>query len=248
MLSHRVIDPPPTGGQEFASTHWSVVLSAGRGDDTVSREALAKLCRTYWYPLYAFVRRRGNAPEEAEDLTQDFFAYFLEKECVQRVDPQRGRFRAFLLSSLRHFLENEWDKRRAVKRGGRCRFVSWEELGAETRYRLEPFHDLSADKLYDRRWAMRVIENAMATLRKEHESGEELAVFDALHAHLSDGAGTETYQQLAARLDLSEAAVKMRVLRLRRRFGELLRIEVAQTVTGPVELEEEMRHLLAAWD
>lgn len=232
----------------FATTHWSVVLRAGRPLSSGAEDALARLCRDYWYPLYAYLRRRGYAPAQAQDLTQDFFARFLEKDYVRQADRQRGRFRTFLLSSLSHFLANEADRRATLKRGGRYLFVSWEELHAEEHYGQEPFHDLTAEKLYDRRWALALIDHTLDALRREHEITGDLALFDALQAQLVDHAETGPWAQVGARLGLSEGAVKMRVHRLRRRFGELLRAEVAQTVSSPAELEEEMQHLFAIWD
>ncbi len=236
------------GDARFTTTHWSVVLQARSPPAASAERALAQLCQNYWYPLYAYVRRRGHAPPEAEDLTQDFFGRLLEKGSLQQVDRRRGKFRTFLLSSLDHVLANEWDKRRTLKRGGRCLFVSWDALHAEERYRREPFHDITAEKLYDRRWAMMVIERAIDALRREYESRQELQLFELLQPNLSAETRVEPLQEVAARLQLTEAAVKMRIHRLRRRFGELLRAEVAQTVSQPQELEEEMQHLLTVWD
>ena len=231
----------------FSTTHWSVVLAAGQRDTPQAREALERLCRTYWYPLYAYVRRRGYAPEDAQDLTQEFFARLVEKHVVQHADQARGRFRAFLLSSLEHFLNNEWDKRKTVKRGGQCFFVSWENLGAEDRYGKEPFSNLSAEKLYERRWATTLLEKATEALRREHQAAGEQAVFEALLGFLSGTPNPEPYKDVAARLNLTEDAVRMRVHRLKRRFGKLLREVVADTVEAG-ELDDEMRHLFAVWD
>jgi len=238
---------PAAAGACFKSTHWSVVRKACNLDSPSAMEALSQLCRDYWYPLYAFVRRRGYSPEDAQDLTQDFFARLVEKHFVQYADQARGRFRAFLLSSLEHFLNNEWDKRKTIKRGGRCFFVSWEKLGAEDRYGQEPFSDLSAEKLYERRWAMTLLEKATDALRREHKAAGEQAVFEGLLGFLSGTQNSEPYKDVAARLNLTEDAVRMRVHRLKRRFGKLLREEVAATVE-PGEIEDEMRHLFAVWD
>jgi RNA polymerase sigma-70 factor (ECF subfamily) len=233
---------------QFATTHWSVVLRAGQPLSVDAGEALARLCGDYWYPLYAYVRRRGHAAAEAQDLTQEFFARFLEKEYVRQADRQRGRFRTFLLSALNHFLANEWDKRNRVKRGGGYLFVSWEELKAEDHYEREPFHGLTPEKLYDRRWVLILLNNTLKALRREHEIGGDLALFEALQGQLLDHEDAETAAHLGARLGLTEGAVKMRLHRLRRRFGELLRAEVADTVSSPDELEDEMRHLFTVWD
>jgi len=235
-------------GTGFAATQWSVVLKAGRSSSSSAQAALSELCRGYWYPLYAYVRRRGYAHHEAQDLTQEFFTRFLQKDYVCQADRQRGRFRTFLLTALEHFVANEWDKRNTVKRGGRYLFVSWEELRAEDCYGAEPFHDLTPEKLYDRRWALALLDRTLKALRREHEISGDLAMFDALEAQLVHHAETGPWRQLAVRLGLSEGTVKMRVHRLRRRFGELLRVEVAQTVTSPAELEDEMRYLFALWD
>ena len=238
---------PAAAGAYFKSTHWSLVRKACNLDSPTAVEALSQLCRDYWYPLYAFVRRRGYSPEDAQDLTQDFFARLVEKDFVQHADQARGRFRAFLLSSLEHFLHNEWDKRRTIKRGGQCFFVSWETLGAEDRYGKEPFSHLSADKLYERRWAMTLLEKATEALRWEHQAAGEQAVFDALVGFLSGNPNPEPYKDVADRLHLTEDAVRMRVHRLKRRFGKLLREEVAATVEAG-EIDDEIRHLFTVWD
>jgi RNA polymerase sigma factor (sigma-70 family) len=247
MASQEAHPWPSTGaGAKFGTTHWSVVLRAGGSDTACREEALARLCRDYWYPLYAFVRRRGYLAPEAQDLTQDFFAQLLGKQRLNQANPARGRFRTFLLNCLDHFLANEWDKQRTVKRGGRCVIVSLEELHAEDRYQREPFHELSPEKLYDRRWALTLLEKTVQRLRQEYVTSGDAASFDALQAYLSGGEKTALYKDLAKDLGITEAAVKMRVLRLRRRFGELLRAEIAETVSGPKELEAEMRDLFAA--
>jgi RNA polymerase sigma-70 factor (ECF subfamily) len=238
---------PAAAGAHFKSTHWSVVRKACNLDSPSAVEALSQLCRDYWYPLYAFVRRRGYSPEDAQDLTQAFFTRLLEKRFIQHADQARGRFRAFLLSSLDHFLSNEWDKRKTIKRGDQCFFVSWEKLGAEDRYGQEPFSDLSAEKLYERRWAMTVLEKATEALRREHKAVGEQAMFEALLGFLSGTENQESYKDVAARLNLTEDAVRMRVHRLKRRFGKLLLEEVADTVEAG-EIDDEMRHLFAVWD
>jgi RNA polymerase sigma factor (sigma-70 family) len=238
---------PAAAGASFKSTHWSVVRKACNLDSATAVEALSQLCRDYWYPLYAFVRRRGYSPEDAQDLTQAFFARLLEKHFVQQADRTRGRFRAFLLSSLENFLNNEWDKGKTIKRGGRCFFVSWETLGAEDRYGKEPFSDLSADKLYERRWVMTLLEKATDALRREHEAAGEQAVFEALLGFLSGTQNPEPYKDVAARLNLTQDAVRVRVHRLKRRFGKLLREVVADTVEAG-EIDDEMRHLFTVFD
>jgi len=223
------------------------VLAAGQGDSPQAAEALEQLSRTYWYPLYAYVRRRGYTPEDAQDLTQEFFARLVAKHFVQHADQARGRFRSFLLSSLEHFLKNEWDKLKTIKRGGQCFFVSWENLGAEDRYGKEPFSDLSADKLYERRCAMALLEKATEALRREHEAAGEQTVFAALQGFLSGAQDQEDYTDVAARLNLTQDAVRVRVHRLKRRFGKLLREVIADTVEAG-EIDDEMRHLFDVWD
>jgi RNA polymerase sigma factor (sigma-70 family) len=238
---------PEAAGAQFKSTRWSTVRKASNLDSPSAMEAFSQLCQDYWYPLYAFIRRRGYSPEDAEDLTQEFFSRLVDKQCVQHADSTRGRFRTFLLSSLENFLNNEWDKRKTIKRGGRCFFVSWEELGAEDRYGQEPFTDLSAEKLYERHWVMILLEKATAALRREHEAVGEQAAFEVLVKFLSGTPGPESYRDVAIRLNLTEDAVRMRVHRLKRRFGKLLRGMVADTVEAE-EIDEEMRHLFAVWD
>lgn len=235
-------------GCQFRTTRWTLVCKARNLETPSAAEALSQLCGEYWYPLYAFIRRRGYSPEDGQDLTQSFFARLLEKQYLQSADRERGRFRTFLLKSLDHFLVNEWEKQKAVKRGGRCFFVSWEELQAEDRYDAEPSDDLSADKLFDRRWALNLIEKAIAVLRQEHATAGELAVFEALQGFLSGADNPETHKEVGARLGLTENAVKMRVFRLKRRFGVLLREVVADTVSEEGEIDDEMHYLLAVWN
>jgi RNA polymerase sigma-70 factor (ECF subfamily) len=228
---------------EFAITHWSVVLAAGRSDTTRSRAALEELCRIYWYPLYAFVRRRGHSPEDAQDLTQEFFARLLEHKWVARADPQRGRFRSYLLSAMSHFLSDEWDKARAQKRGGGAAPVPLQLDTAETRYGHEPADPVTPEQIYERRWALALLEEVLRKLRLEHEREGRLEFFTALHPCLVGERGGLPYKELAVKLGLSEGAVKSAVHRLRQRYRELLRHEIAQTVAEPGEVDEELRHL-----
>ena len=234
-------------GAHFKSTRWSAVRKAGDPDAPSAMEALARLCRDYWYPLYAFVRRKGYTPEDAQDLTQEFFARVFEKGIVEQANQARGRFRSFLLSSLNHFLSNEWDKKKTIKRGGQCYFISWEELGAEDRYVQEPFSNVSAENLYERHWAATLLEKSTEALRREYEAAGEQAVFEVLLGFLSGLEKRESYKQASDRLNLTEDAVRMRLHRMRRRFGKLLREEVADTVE-PDEIDDEMRHLFTVWD
>lgn len=231
------------GAREFHTTRWSVVLAAqGAGDRGRSAEALATLCRDYWYPLYAFVRRRGYSPHDAQDLTQSFFVTLLEDNATA-ADPSRGRFRSYLLGALKHFLANDWNRQRAAKRGGGRQIVAWDALEAESRYALEPSDGMDADLVYDRRWALEILARAMETIRSEFEGKGERETFEALKGSLN---GEEPPRaELAERLGLSEGALKVAIHRLRQRFREALRAEVAQTVDAPGAIDEEMRHLVA---
>jgi RNA polymerase sigma factor (sigma-70 family) len=230
----------------FCTTHWSVVVAAAKGDSTASAEALEQLCRIYWYPLYAFARRRGCSPEEAEDLSQGFFERLIEKESLKTVAPEKGRFRTFLLTAFSNFAYNERGKQRAQKRGGLNLITSWEEVDAEKRYLLEPVEGLTPEKLFDRRWAFTVVEQVLCQLRQEYTAGNKLPVFVELEACLTQEAGPGVMAAAAQRLAMGEGALKVALHRLRRRFGEHLRAQVASTVVSPDQVEEELRHLVAA--
>jgi RNA polymerase sigma-70 factor (ECF subfamily) len=238
-------DQLPDAGGVFATTHWSVVLAAGSQATVSSQEALAELCQTYWYPLYAFVRRKGHSPHDAQDLTQAFFARLLEKNYVAQAERERGRFRTFLLAALTHFLADEWDKQRRLKRGGGREFVSFDAVTAEERYRLEPVEQLDAAKLYERRWVTTLFDQVLARLEQEFRDAGKGALFDGLKSSLLSEPDRTSYVQLGTRLGLTVDAVKQAVHRMRRRFRELFREEIAQTVDGPGEVEEELKHLFA---
>jgi RNA polymerase sigma-70 factor (ECF subfamily) len=234
----------PSGTGRFANTQWSLVLSAANPRDTCQALAsLEKLCRAYWPPLYAFVRGQGESPPDAEDLTQAFFARLLEKDFLRAVDREKGRFRSFLLAAMKHFLSNERDKARARKRGGGRVFVPLDCEDAETRYRIEPVEHLTPDKIFQRQWALALLERTMARLREEYTAGGKAELFEALKATLTEGRGGSPYAALGAGLGLSEAAVKMAVHRLRRRYREVLRAEVAETVARPEDVEDELREV-----
>ena len=230
----------------FGSTHWSVVRAACGRDDDRAREALAKLCATYWYPLYAFVRRQGFGPEDAEDLTQGFFAHLLEHEALATVDQAKGKFRSFLLASLRHFLAVERQQARAQKRGGGHASVPLDAPYAEKRYALELADAASPDKVFERNWALALMEQVLDRLRAEQVVLDKRAQFDLLRDCLMGDPDAPRYADLAAKLRMSEDAMKMAVSRLRRRYRQLLRQEIAHTVSTPAEVEEEIRHLFAA--
>ena len=241
-VSNSPSESPAPGARDFHTTHWSIVVSA-KGDSDGAHESLAKLCEAYWFPLYAFVRRQGTSSHDAQDLTQEFFARLLEKGWLHGVDRERGRFRSWLLAAMKHFLANEWDKRRTEKRGGGAAHFSFDELDAESRLRHEPVTD-SAEKIYDRRWAMTLLDQVMARLRTEMAGAGKLAHFETLKFSLTGE--KNAYAEVGARLGLSEGAVKVAVHRLRDRYRELLRAEIAETVAGPEEIEDELRALMAA--
>ena len=232
----------PTGAsREFTTTHWSVVLAAGQSESPQAAEALERLCRTYWYPLYAFVRRRGYSPEDAQDLTQEFLARLLATRALGTVHPAKGRFRSFLLASLNHFLANEWDKARALKRGRGQTTISLDT--AETRYRAESSDAMSADRLFERQWSLTLLAQVTVHLRADYHTSGKGPLFDALQIYLSGEKGLAPYRETAGQLGLGLDALKKAVERLRRRYGELLREEIAHTVSDPAEVDEEIRYL-----
>jgi len=222
------------------------VLAAGRSDSTHARTALEKLCRTYWQPIYAFVRRQGHSPHDAQDLTQEFFAQLLERRSLADVDRAKGRFRSFLLASLKHFLANEWDKARAQKRGGGQVLIPIDAQSAESACGVDPADQMTADKVFDRRWALSVLDHALLRLREEHIREGKQDLFDQLKVTLTEASRSVRYAEIAAQLGMSEGAVKVAVHRLRQRYRELLRAEIADTVATPAEVEEEIRALFAA--
>jgi RNA polymerase sigma factor (sigma-70 family) len=240
--SSRVL---PSAAYCFGTTHWSVVLAAGDAESPRAEFALAELCRCYWYPLYAFVRRKGHTPHDAEDLTQAFFSRLLEKNYVAQADPERGRFRTYLLAALTHFLADEWDKARRLKRGGGREIISFDAASAEERYQLEPIDQLDAAKLYERRWVTTLFEQVLGRLEQEFRDNGKTELFMSLKGALLCEPDGPTYGELGTQLDLKEDAIKQSVHRMRRRYRELFREEIAQTVAGPGEVEDELNHLFA---
>ena len=228
----------------FATTHWSVVLAAGHDSTPSAHAALDKLCRTYWYPLYAYVRRKGHCPEDAQDLTQDFFARFLAKKYFKLADPERGRFRAFLLTSLKHFMVHEWERSQAAKRGGGQPIISWDELAAESRYDLEPASALSPEMLFDRRWALTLFERGLTQLKAEFVAAGKDGQFERLKGFLSSESSDGDYAAAGAELGLTAKTVAVAVHRLRARYGELVRAEIAHTVSAAPEIDAELRYLV----
>jgi RNA polymerase sigma-70 factor (ECF subfamily) len=244
--SSHALNSPSSTAPNFALTRWSVVLAAGQTDSTNARGALENLCRAYWPPLYAFVRRQGHNPADAQDLTQEFFARLLQKNYLGAVDPAKGRFRSFLLASLKHFLANEWDKARAVKRGGGAVLVPINTDSAETACGVEPSDQLTPEKLFERRWALTLLEQVLARLRAEHLRDGKAGLFEQLKATLTGERTTLPYAQIASRLGMSEVAIKVTVHRLRQRYREILREQISHTVSAPDQIEDEIRSLFSA--
>ncbi len=238
-------DHLPATAREFTTTHWSVVVAAREPDAPQAAAALAELCRTYWYPLYAFVRRKGHSSHDAQDLTQAFFARLLEKNYVAQADRERGRFRSYLLAALTHFLADEWDKAHRLKRGGGREMISFDAASAEERYRLEPIDQLDAAKLYERRWVTTLFNQVLARLEDEFRDSGKGGLFGQLKGSLLAEDSGMSYAELGTRLGLTEDAVKQAVHRMRRRYRELFREEIAQTVAGPGEVDDELKHLYA---
>ena len=231
------------GSGQFTTTHWSVVLAAGQMDAPQAGEALEKLCRTYWYPLYAYVRREGYGAADAQDLAQEFFARLLARNTLGQVDPQKGKFRSFLLAALRHFLSDQRDRARAAKRGGGAEVFSLDAQEAEERYRLEPADRMDAEKIFERRWAMTLLEQALARLRDEAVVAGKAELFERLRDFVA-GESETSCGEVAAQLGQTESAVKSALHRLRQRYRDLVREEIAQTVTDPAETDGEIRYLI----
>ncbi len=229
----------------FVTTHWSVVLSARDKDSPQSSEALEKLCRTYWYPLYAFVRRQGKAPSDAQDLTQEFFARLLQKDYLQAAARDKGRFRTFLLVAMKRFLANEWDKVRAQKRGGGKIHLSLDTEIAEQRYSVEPTEGVNADKIYERRWALTLLERTMTRLREEFIGAGKAEEFERLKNFLAAAHHGISYADIARDLGTNEGAARVAVHRMRKRYREIFRGEIAQTVSSPQEIDAEVQYLMS---
>jgi RNA polymerase sigma factor (sigma-70 family) len=250
MSSHTILPRNESGKPSqramFVTTQWSAVLAAGRSDTTQARSALEQLCRHYWQPLYAYVRRAGYSREEAEDLTQEFFARLLAQNIFGKADPARGRFRSFLLASLKNFLANEWDKAHSRKRGGGVQLLQLEFDTAETRCAQPVASGDTPDRAFDRQWALTLLDVVLAQLRQEYANAGREDLFMSLKDTLAGGRAEIPYCDLGGTLGLSEGAVKVAAHRLRKRYRELLREEIANTVATPEEVEEELRQLFAA--
>ena len=241
---YNVVMPSgPSGHHEFATTRWSIVVSAGRDSSADSRDALATLCEAYWIPLYGYVRRRVGSAAEAADLTQAFFAELLEKNFVGAADPERGRFRAFLLTSLKHFLSKQRDRANAQKRGGGRTPLSLNFEHADSQIRIDPEGGLTPEQVFDRDWALTLLGQILERLKSEFDQAGKSALFTELKPFLVGEQSGVTWAQAAERLNMSEAAAKMAGTRMRRRYRELLREEIAQTVAAPQDVDDEIRNL-----
>ena len=227
----------------FATTHWSVILTARDGNESQTHDALSRLCEAYWYPLYAYLRRRGFASSDAEDITQSFLAYLLSKDFLARVKPEHGKFRSFLLASLNHFVSDHLDKEHRQKRGGGQRILSLDAAHAEQRYGLEPADEMDPQKIFERRWALTLVEAALRRMESEAASAGKLELFHRLKTALVGERSALSYSEIGQSAGLSEGAIKVAAHRMRQRFRELFREEIAQTVSQPGEIEEEIQFL-----
>ena len=231
-------------GARVATTQWSQVLAARDGSDTEARAALESLCQTYWLPLYAYIRHQGSDPDEAQDLTQGFFAELLERDFLANVDPLKGRFRSFLLASLRHFLAHERRRTRALKRGGATRTVSLDTDAAEEGYAVQSNQQQTPADVFEQSWATAVLERAMTRLQLESATSGDVSHFEPLKQYLTSAEPQMPYRAAAEALEMSEGAVATAVHRLRQRYGKCLRAEIGETVANPEEVDDELRHLL----
>jgi RNA polymerase sigma-70 factor (ECF subfamily) len=231
-------------GAAFTTTHWSVVLAA-QGESPEAHEALEKLCRTYWRPIYAFLRRQGVGPEEAEDTTQGFFAQLLERKSFDAVRKEKGRLRSFLLGALKYFITDEQRRAMAIKRGKGQRLIPLDGLGADERVEMEPADPVTAEMIYERRWALTVLEHVLIRLRDEYSAAGNAALFDSLKQLLADEPGAPSQAEIATNLGMTENAIRQAFYRFRQRYQSLLREEIAHTVATPGDIEDELRHLVA---
>jgi RNA polymerase sigma factor (sigma-70 family) len=232
------------GPSAFTTTHWSVVLEA-QGESPAAQEALEKLCRTYWRPIFAFLRRQGLRSDEAEDITQGFLAELLERRSLDAVRKEKGRLRSFLLGGLKYFLANEARRAMAIKRGKGQRLIPLEELRAEDRIDMEPSDPMTAEMIYERRWALTVLERVLSRLKDEYRTAGNATLFDALKELLPDEPGSPSQAEIAARLGMTENAIRQAFYRFRQRYQSILREEIANTVATPGDIEDELRHLIA---
>jgi DNA-directed RNA polymerase specialized sigma24 family protein len=244
-MSESHSESEAAGQRVFATTHWSVVLAASHGESEPAQRALETLCRAYWYPIYVYVRRKGHGPDDAQDLTQEFFAQLIAKEHLSLADREKGKFRTFLLAMLDYFLAREWSRAHRQKRGGQFIFISLDQQTPEERYRLEPADNDTPEKRFLRQWALTILKQAMDGLESECEANGKGALFREVRNLLSGERDAGAYAEIGRRLALSQGAARVAVHRLRQRYGELLRSEIGQTVSGPKEVDEEMRYLMS---
>jgi RNA polymerase sigma factor (sigma-70 family) len=245
---NRSVSPAEDAGQEgatsFTTTHWSVVLEA-QGDSPAAQQALEKLCRIYWRPIYSFVRRQGIGPEEAEDLTQGFFALLLERKDLNSVRREKGRLRSYLIASLKNFLTDESRHAMAIKRGKGQRLIPFEELSVDERIQMEPPYPGTAEQIYEHRWASALLEHVLSRLKDEYRAAGNAALFDSLKQLLPDEPGAPSQADIASQLGMTENAVRQAFHRFRQRYQLLLREEIAHTVATPSDIEDELRHLIS---
>jgi RNA polymerase sigma-70 factor (ECF subfamily) len=242
----KEFDPVPARNARFATTCWSVIVAAQDPGTPAAHEALSTLCHAYWYPLYAYIRRQGHSPEEAEDLTQEFFARLIEKDFLAEVDRSLGKFRSFLLTACAHFLANQRDRARTWKRGGRCSIVSLDFAAAEARYGKEPSHELTPEKLFDRRWSLTLLDHVLGKLRDDYIAKNKGQLFDCLRVCLLGDKDVVPYERVSQELGMTPVAVRVAAHRLRQQFRESLREEIGKTVESPEHVEEEIRDLFAS--
>ena len=247
-MSSTDIAEKPCAGANFLPTRWSVVLSAGDPNSLHATTALETLCRAYWYPLYAYVRQRGHSPEDAQDLTQEFFARLLEHNWIAHADRHKGRFRSFLLMAMKRFLAKEWAKVKTLKRGGHVRRVPLQLDTAETRYIREPADTRTPEQVFEKQWALTLLEYVLNRLREDYARDGKGGLFERLEPCLIGSREAQPYAALADRLGMTEGAVKMAVCRMRKRYRECLKEEIGQTVASPAEMDEELRHLFRVLD
>lgn len=243
MFPHDDYSAAAAQPRHFATTQWSVILAAGDAGRANTREALAQLCETYWYPLYAYVRRRSPTSHEAQDLTQAFFAHLLEKEALAKAQPERGRFRAFLLSACKNFLTNQWSKDQAAKRGGGMGAIRLDFEAGDSRYQFEPAHELTPELLFERQWVTTLLNQVLENLRSELAATGKEDHFVELKSALTGDAAADDYEAAGQKLGISAAAAKQAAYRLRKRYRELLRAEVGRTVSGEEEIDDEIGRL-----
>jgi RNA polymerase sigma factor (sigma-70 family) len=239
---------PAGDAGQFHTTRWSEVLLSAQSQTPGSQAALAELCRIYWYPIYSFVRRRGSSPEDAQDLTQGFFLHLLDHKALHQVNPIKGKFRSFLVASLQNYLSDQTDKARCLKRGGNIEFVPLDMKSAEDRYWLAPLDFLTADKVFDARWAMTLLDEAMRRLRKEFATQGKASTFETLKPFIDpiNSKAALSYEQIADALQVDLGSVKKLIFRLRKRYASVIREEVARTVSDPAEVDEEIHSLCEA--